>query len=227
MIFVPTRKIGETLQDLPSGSGFGDSILSFPARVRVGARAAGKKVRGRELPTCGSDHLYECIWYGARRSERTISYSLAAPVISRGLPSGVRSSGARRAAIRCCPSSLLILARGWNNDIGLLHFMARKSCRRVRNSMRLIEQRLSPTKYRQIEAIARLVGQDGCFRQTLVGYFAGSKANPRGSFSTRLLEWVFADRGMRRKKAACCDACCRRMIRQRGQLGFVQSALIS
>ena len=94
MIFVPTQKIGEAVARLPSGSEFGDPILSFQARVRVGSRAAGKKVCRREPPTCGSDHLYERFWHGAGRSERALSYSLPAPIIRRGLSSGVRSSRA-------------------------------------------------------------------------------------------------------------------------------------
>ena len=43
-------------------------------------------------------------------------------------------------------------------------------------------------KVQQIEVMARL-DQDGCFRQTLVGYCRIRKASPR-SFSTWLLEWV-------------------------------------
>jgi hypothetical protein len=82
-------------------------------------------------------------------------------------------------------------------------------------------------KVQQIEAMARLVDQDGCFRRALVNYFAGSKIAPRRSISTWLLEWVFADRGRVWKKAACCDSCCRRLIRRRGELGFVQSVLVS
>src|SRR5215467_12037737 len=94
MIFRADPKNRRDVARLPSGSGFGDPIFSCQARVCLGPRAAGKKVCGRELPTCGSDHLYKCFWYGAGRSERTISYSLPAPLIRRGLPSGVRSSRA-------------------------------------------------------------------------------------------------------------------------------------
>src|ERR1700722_7980390 len=82
-------------------------------------------------------------------------------------------------------------------------------------------------KVRQIEAIARLVDQEGCFRRALVGYFAGPNSTPRRSFSTWLLEWVFADRGRVQEKVPCCDACCGRMIKRRGQLGFVQDVLAS
>ena len=115
-------------------------------------------------------------------------------------------------------------SRYWSDDIRLLRFMAKKTVESAP-----IDKRAEAFghKVRQIEAMARLVGQDACFRRALVDYFAGSKIAARRSISTWLLEWVFADRGMVRKKAACCDACCQRTIRRRGQLGFVERALIS
>ncbi|MGB8640043.1 MAG: hypothetical protein WCD30_18190 [Pseudolabrys sp.] len=56
-------------------------------------------------------------------------------------------------------------------------------------------------KHQQIEAMARLAEQEGCFRQTLIGYFAGSGKASRRSFSTWLLEWVFAEPAIRGKKS--------------------------
>jgi hypothetical protein len=76
-------------------------------------------------------------------------------------------------------------------------------------------------KYRQIEDMARLVRQEGCFRQTLIGYFAGSEKDSRRSFSTRLLEWVFAEPATGGKNVVCCDACCRGVIQRWGEIGYV------
>ena len=80
-------------------------------------------------------------------------------------------------------------------------------------------------KYRQIETIARLVGQETCFRQALISYFTGSEKASRRSFSTWLLEWVFTERAKRRKQVACCDACYREEILRRGELRYVQGVL--
>jgi hypothetical protein len=44
---------------------------------------------------------------------------------------------------------------------------------------------------------------------------------------TWLLELVLADRARVHEKAACCDACYRRVLRRRRQLGIVQSVLAS
>ena len=52
-----------------------------------------------------------------------------------------------------------------------------------------------------------------------------SKRQASSSFSMRLLEWVFAEPAIRGKKVACCDACSRRLIKRRGELGYVQEVL--
>jgi hypothetical protein len=76
-------------------------------------------------------------------------------------------------------------------------------------------------KYRQIKAMAGLMRQEGCFRQTLIGYFEGSEKGSRRSFSTRLLEWVFAEPATGGKNVVCCDTCCRDVIKQWGEIGYV------
>ena len=78
-------------------------------------------------------------------------------------------------------------------------------------------------KVRQIEAMARLVGQDACFRRALVDYFAGSKI-ARASVSTWLLEWFSRIAEWFEKKQLVAMLLAERTIRRRGQLGFVERA---
>ena len=73
--------------------------------------------------------------------------------------------------------------------------------------------------------MARLVKQDGCFRQSLIGYFGGTEKPARRSLSVSLLEYVFAERAMRRRAAACCEACCQRVVKREGQIGYVRGVL--
>ena len=94
MIFVPTRKIGETLQGYLRDQGLETPFYHAKLGSAWDREQLLKRFVGREPTSCGSDHLYKRFWYGARRSERAISYSLPAPLIRRGLLSGVRSSGA-------------------------------------------------------------------------------------------------------------------------------------
>jgi ATP-dependent DNA helicase RecQ len=112
--------------------------------------------------------------------------------------------------------------RGKGDDISLPQYMAKKT---VENARPDTQAAALAHKVRQIDAIARLIGQDGCFRRALSGYFAGPHKAPRRSISTWLMEWVFADRGIQRNKVACCDACCQHMIKRRGQIGFIQNVL--
>ena len=94
MIFVPTRKIGETLQGYLRDQGLETPFYHSKLASAWETGTADKKVCGGEPSACGSDYLYKCVWYGARRSERATSYSLAAPIVGRGLPSGVWPSWA-------------------------------------------------------------------------------------------------------------------------------------
>jgi ATP-dependent DNA helicase RecQ len=112
--------------------------------------------------------------------------------------------------------------RGRSDDISLLQYMAEKTVDNARPDTRAAAL---AHKIRQIEDIARLVRQEGCFRRALVGYFAGPQKPPRRSISMWLLEWVFADRRIDRNKAPCCDACCRRTIEGRGHLSFIHGVL--
>jgi ATP-dependent DNA helicase RecQ len=122
------------------------------------------------------------------------------------------------------PSVAVLLHAGGRNDMGLLKFMAARTSESANLGAPNHEAVLAH-KYRQIETIARLVGEETCFRRALISYFTGSEKASRRSLSTWLLEWVFAEGAKRRKKVACCDACCRDEILRRGELGYVQGIL--
>jgi hypothetical protein len=107
-----------------------------------------------------------------------------------------------------------------DKDIDLLNFMAERASDGAQldaaNQAAALDH-----KYRQIKDMAGLVTQEGCFRQTLISYFAGAKKGSRRSFSTKLLEWVFAEPATGGKNVVCCDACCRGVIKQWGEIGYV------
>ena len=107
-----------------------------------------------------------------------------------------------------------------DKDIGLLKFMAERALEGAQldsaNQAAALDH-----KYRQIKDMAGLVRQEGCFRQTLIRYFEGAKKSSRRSLSTWLLEWVFAEPATGGKNAVCCDACCRHVIEQWGEIGYI------
>jgi hypothetical protein len=59
----------------------------------------------------------------------------------------------------------------------------------------------------------------------IVGYFSGSRRAARKSFSTWLLELVFASREVAKDKVRCCDRCEQRLISREGQLSSVEKVL--
>ena len=109
-------------------------------------------------------------------------------------------------------------------DIGLLQFMVDRA---VSNAQLSAAEALAASSHKvaQIDRMARLTTTHGCFRDALVGYFVGPRRPLRRSFSTWLLELVFADRGVRQQKVACCDACQQRLIDRQGALAFVNRVL--
>jgi hypothetical protein len=107
-----------------------------------------------------------------------------------------------------------------DKDIGLLQFMAKGASEGAQLDAANQTATLAH-KYRQIEDMAGLVRQEGCFRQTLISYFEGAKKDSRRSFSTRLLEWVFAEPTTSGKEVICCDSCCRDLIKRWGGIGYV------
>jgi ATP-dependent DNA helicase RecQ len=109
-------------------------------------------------------------------------------------------------------------------DVGLLQFMAERAVRSAGLSPAAAAA-ASKHKAAQIDRMARLTTSQGCFREAIVGYFTGPRRATRRSFSTWLLELVFASREVATDKALCCDRCQQRLIRREGQLGFVKKVL--
>jgi ATP-dependent DNA helicase RecQ len=223
MIFVPTRKIGEALQrhlrDLGLDTPFYHSKLASAwEREQLVKRFVGESRPAVDRIICTS-----AFGMGLDVSDVRI-------VIHWQHPSSVEDylQEFGRAGRDGQPSVAVLFHTPGdkNNDVNLLHFMAKKAVETARLDMSTEKAALA-YKDQQIATIARLVGQDGCFRRALVGYFAGSKKASRRSISTWLLELVFADRGIVRRKVACCDGCCQSVINRRGALVFVKNILTS
>jgi ATP-dependent DNA helicase RecQ len=124
-------------------------------------------------------------------------------------------------------ASVAVLLYDRNNarrDIGLLQFMADRAVESAQLPTAGAVAALSH-KTAQINRMACLTTNLGCFRESLVGYFTGPKRAARRSFSIWLLELVFADRRVVQEKVACCDACQQRLISRQGPLAFVTKVL--
>jgi len=124
-------------------------------------------------------------------------------------------------------ASVAVLLYDRNNaqrDIGLLRYMADKAVESA-HLLTATAKAVSSHKRVQIDRMASLTTSSGCFRGSLVSYFTGPKRVAHRSFSTWLLELVFADRGARQQRVICCDACQQRLIVRQGPLAFVKKVL--
>jgi RecQ family ATP-dependent DNA helicase len=124
-------------------------------------------------------------------------------------------------------ASVAVLLYDRNNaqrDIGLLRFMANRA---VETAQLPAAAAIAASSHKkaQIDRMASLTTSSGCFRGSLVSYFTGPKRAARRSFSTWLLELVFADREAKQQSVICCDACQQRLIVRQGPLAFVKKVL--
>jgi len=221
MIFVPTRKVGETLQRHLCDRGLETPFYHSQFANSWEREQLLKRFVGDSQPVV--DRIICTSAFGMGLDVPNVRM-----VIHWQHPGSVEDylQEFGRAGRDGRPSvAVLLHSHGdRSNDVGLLHFMAQKAV----ESARLNEFSATASlkqKDQQITAIARLVGHDQCFRQVLVNYFTGSKQAERRGISTWLLERVFADRGAKRIRVPCCDACCERLIRRRGELAFIKSVL--
>jgi superfamily II DNA helicase RecQ len=109
-------------------------------------------------------------------------------------------------------------------DVGLLRFMALRAVETAQLQAAAATAARSH-KTAQIDKMASITTNSRCFREALVSYFTGPKQVARRSFSTWLLELVFADRAVQQQKVICCDACQQRLILRWGPIAFVRKAL--
>jgi ATP-dependent DNA helicase RecQ len=220
MIFVPTRKIGETLQVYLRDQGLETPFYHSQIASTWEREQLVKRFVGESHPLVNRIICTNAFGMG-------LDVPNVRLVIHWQHPSSVEDylQEFGRAGRDEQPSvAVLLHSRDASNDIGLLKFMAARTSESAHLDASNQAAALAH-KHQQIETIARLIGQEICFRQTLVSYFTGSRKASRRGLSTWLLEWVFGERAKRQKKVACCDACCHDIILRRGELGYVQSIL--
>jgi hypothetical protein len=219
MIFVPTRKIGETLQDYLRDQGLETPFYHSKLGSAWEREQLVKRFEGESYPIV--DRIICTSAFGMGLDIPNVRL-----VIHYQHPSSVEDylQEFGRAGRDGRPSVAVLLHADFgatkDQDIGLLQFMAKGASEGAQLDA-ANQTAVLAHKYRQIDDMARLVRQEGCFRQTLISYFEGAKKDSRRSVSTKLLEWVFAEPATRGKNVVCCDACCRDVIKRWGEIGYV------
>jgi ATP-dependent DNA helicase RecQ len=219
MIFVPTRNTGETLQGYLRDQGLETPFYHAKLGSAWDREQLLKRFVGESLPLV--DRIICTSAFGMGLDVPNVRL-----VIHYQHPSSVEDylQEFGRAGRDGQPSVAVLLHADFgaieDKDIGLLKFMAKKASEGAQLEA-ANQTAVLAHKYRQIDDMVGLVRQEGCFRQTLIGYFEGSEKGSRRSFSTRLLEWVFAEPTTRGKEVICCDSCCRDVIKRWGEIGYV------
>ncbi len=221
MIFVPTRKIGEALQKHLSKQGLETPFYHSQLSDAWKREQLLKRFSGESRPEV--DRIICTSAFGMGLDIKNVRL-----VIHWQHPSSVedylQEFGRAGRDGKASVAVLLHDRSKAERDIGLLRFMADRA---VRNAQLLPAEASAALSHKraQIDQMAGLATTEGCFRQALVGYFTGPERPTRRSFSTWLLELVFADREARQREVACCDACQRRLIDQKGPTAFVNEVL--
>jgi superfamily II DNA helicase RecQ len=221
MIFVPTRKIGMALQKYLSEHGLETPFYHSQLDKSWDREQLLKRFVGDSRPEV--DRIICTSAFGMGLDVPSVRM-----VIHWQHPSSIEDylQEFGRAG-RDGKASVAVLLYDRNNaqrDIGLLWYMANRA---VESAQLPTAAALAASSYKtaQIDGMARLTTSSGCFRASLVGYFTGPKRAARKSFSTWLLELLFADRGVPQQKVICCDACQQRLIVRQGYLAFVKKVL--
>lgn len=221
MIFVPTRKIGEALQRHLDQQGLNTPFYHSNFGTAWEREQLVKRFSGQSKPVI--DRIICTSAFGMGLDIPNVRM-----VIHWQQPSSVEDylQEFGRAGRDGLPSVAVILyANGpRTSDIDLLNFMAERAVENSKGDAAFQASTLQH-KRQQILNLAGLLSQDGCFRQALVSYFEGPHRRHRKSISTWLLEWIFTDRDKAQTKSPCCDACCRKEIKRRGQLNQVKYVL--
>jgi len=221
MIFVPTRKIGQALQKHLSEQGLETPFYHSQFGDAWKREQLLKRFVGDSRPEV--DRIICTSAFGMGLDVPNVRM-----VIHWQHPSSVEDylQEFGRAGRDGKPSVAVLLHDqiGSRRDIDLLRFMAGRAVQSAQLSPAEASAALSH-KCAQIDRMAGLATTDGCFREALVGYFTGPERPTRRSFSTWLLELVFADREVRQREVACCDACQRLLIDQKGPTAFVNEVL--
>jgi ATP-dependent DNA helicase RecQ len=221
MIFVPTRKIGQALQKHLSEQGLETPFYHSRFSGAWEREQLLKRFSGESRPEV--DRIICTSAFGMGLDIENVRL-----VIHWQHPSSVedylQEFGRAGRDGKASVAVLLHDQSGSRRDIDLLRFMAGRAVQSAQLSPAEASAALSH-KCAQIDRMAGLAMTGGCFRDALVGYFTGPDRPTRRSFSTWLLELVFADREVRQREVVCCDACQRLLIDQKGPTAFVNEVL--
>lgn len=108
--------------------------------------------------------------------------------------------------------------------IGLLDYMAARTVENVdateTERLQILAHKRSFSRQLQSFAFSQT-----CFREALLGYFGEPRVAPARPLSLRIVDWIFGKRTQRVERGVCCDVCHRRRCPPEDTVRFVCEAL--
>jgi RecQ family ATP-dependent DNA helicase len=103
--------------------------------------------------------------------------------------------------------SLAVLFTNDKQDVGLLEYMARVTVEEAELDPEQKEMVLEGKLSQIADMHALATAQHQCFRRGIIRYFQGDKPAPRKPLSLRIVQWLFSAKEKSRRWKHCCDRC--------------------
>lgn len=216
MIFVPSVRVGESLQGTLRSAGLDIPIYHSRLGSAWERQEIVKRFLGQSLPAV--EHIICTSAFGMGLDVPNVRIVIHWQQ-SASMEEVLQEFG--RAGRDGKPSLSVIFHDGRaRGDANRLRFMAEKTVEGSpldnQGRAKMLDQRA-----RQIEQVSTMLRSQSCFRQSVLEYFAGTAASNHKPLSERVLDWVFGAKPVKASYAACCDYCDARMITKRGRLAYV------
>jgi ATP-dependent DNA helicase RecQ len=215
MIFVPSVRVGEELQETLQAAGF--DIPRYHSRLGTPweRQELVKRFLGQSFPAV--DHIICTNAFGMGLDVPNVRLVLHWQQ-SASTEDMLQELG--RAGRDGKPSLSVIFHDGRaGQDASRLKFMAEKTVETSplddEGRSRMLGHRL-----RQIDQVSMMLRVHKCFRSLVIAYFGDTVASKRKSLSEWLLDWAFGAKPVKRRHEACCDFCDAKLIAKRGRLAY-------
>ena len=215
MVFVPSVRVGEELQETLRAAGVDIPLYHSRLGSAWERQELVKRFLGQSLPAV--DHIICTNAFGMGLDVPNVRLVIHWQQ-SASTEEMLQEFG--RAGRDDKPSLSVIFHDGSaGKDASLLKFMAKKT---VEGSLLDGEGRAKMLghRIRQIEQVSTILRSQSCFRQSVKEYFGDVAPSNRRPLPERLLDWVFGANPARASHAACCDYCDAKMITRRGRLAY-------
>ncbi|MFQ6185827.1 RecQ family ATP-dependent DNA helicase [Sinorhizobium meliloti] len=204
MIFVPTARVGQELQNDLRNNGLEIPFYHSKLGTDWERQDLLKRFQGESRPVV--NHIICTNAFGMGLDVPDVRL-----VIHWQQPASVEDylqefGRAGRDGRQSVAVTFIETGRRAGRDVGLLRFMAEKTA--SGSGLEEITARaMLLQRFSQIDDLTALLGSKNCFRKGLVEYFEGPKVLARQGLGRAILNWVFNYESKPQRFRYCCDRC--------------------